>query len=151
MNSVQLQNFIDHHPCLKKYVRGVYAINTLPEYVTIYPSAYIVNTDPIPLPGEHWVLIIIHSPYRSEFFDSLGHSAAYYGFHEFIHRNSTHVRCIEKQLQSNESDFCGLYVLFCLIMLFCNGFSLVEVYRTFTNDVKLNDHIVYNFMFEYFN
>lgn len=48
MNNIQLENIILKSNCLKKYVKGVNACNTLPENVTNFPSAFIVNTDPIP-------------------------------------------------------------------------------------------------------
>ena len=150
MNSDELQNFVDYYPCLKNYVGGVYAINTLPQYVTSYPSFYIVNTDPIPLPGRHWILIIIHSPWKVDYFDSIGHGPGYYGFHRFIERNSSNVIFKEKQLQSFKSDVCGLYVLFVLIMILCNHYSLNDVYSFFTNDVYQNDRIVQSYMSRYF-
>ena len=78
MNSEQLLNIVKTDPCLNLRVKGVYASNTLPQFVTQYPSAFIINTQPLPLPGEHWIAIIVHSPLRAEFFDSLGHTPADY-------------------------------------------------------------------------
>ena len=149
MNTDELQSFIDTHSCLREYVRGVYAINTLPTYVTIYPSAFIVNTDPIPNPGKHWVLVIFHSPWKADYFDSFGRKPSYSGLGGFISKNSSSVHYVENQLQSKTSDYCGLYVLFVLIMILCKHISLDCIYSFFTNDVINNDHFVHNFISEY--
>lgn len=74
MNSSQLLNMVKSDPCLRQYVKGVFASNTLPQIITQYPSAFIVNTQPVPFPGEHWLALIIYSPAQAEFFDSLGKS-----------------------------------------------------------------------------
>lgn len=78
MNSTQLLNMVKTDPCLRRFVKGVFASNTLPQMVTEFPSAFIVNTQPLPFPGEHWVALIVYSPLQAEFFDSLGKSPADY-------------------------------------------------------------------------
>lgn len=65
MNSMQVLNLVKADPCLRHYVKGVFASNTLPQIVTQYPSAVIVNTQPLPFPGEHWVALIMCSPTQS--------------------------------------------------------------------------------------
>lgn len=53
MNSTQLLNMVKTDSCLRRFVKGVFASNTLPQMVTEFPSAFIVNTQPLPFPGEH--------------------------------------------------------------------------------------------------
>lgn len=72
MNSNKLLEFVHREPILNRFVKRVYASNTLPEVVTPYPSAFIINTQPLPFPGEHWVAVFIHSSSEADFFDSLG-------------------------------------------------------------------------------
>lgn len=43
MNSSQLLNMVKSDPCLRQCVKGVFASNTLPQIITQYPSAFIVN------------------------------------------------------------------------------------------------------------
>lgn len=126
-------------PCLRRYVKGVFASNTLPQIVTHYPSAFIVNTQPLPMPGEHWVSIIIRSPSQAEFFDSLGKSPADYNhdIQNFLKKNS-----VEMQLQPRNSDLCGLYVLVFLIARLCFKNSLNQVYALFSKDIQSNDVFV---------
>ena len=35
-----------------------------------YPKSFVVNTDPIELPGEHWIVIYFDEQMKGEFFDS---------------------------------------------------------------------------------
>lgn len=91
MNSKQLLDFVHNEPVLKRFVTGVYASNTLPETVTRYPSAFIINTQPLQFPGEHWVAVIVHSSSEADFFDSLWKSLGNYQEIEiFIYKNSEH-------------------------------------------------------------
>lgn len=152
MNSEQLLNIVKTDPCLNLRVKGVYASNTLPRFVTQYPSAFIINTQPLPLPGEHWIAIIVHSPLRAEFFDSLGHTPADYNqdIQNFLDKNSK--RCYYKatRLQPRNSDLCGLYVLVFLIAKLCFKYSLNRVYALFSsNNIQSNDVFVRSFMHNY--
>ena len=49
---------------------GVFSSDELPHSFTRYPSAYVANTDPSFLPGQHWVAFYHLSPSHLEFFDS---------------------------------------------------------------------------------
>ena len=63
----------------KNVTSGVYARNTLPRTMT-YSAMYIVNmapnrsnqSDPIELPGRHWIAIYLESEDYGEYFDSYG-------------------------------------------------------------------------------
>lgn len=152
MNSTQLLNMVKMDPCLRRYVKGVFASNTLPQIVTHYPSAFIVNTQPLPMPGEHWVSIIIRSPSQAEFFDSLGKSPADYNhdIQNFLKKNSVECKFKSMQLQPRNSDLCGLYVLVFLIARLCFKNSLNQVYALISKDIQSNDVFVKRFMHEYF-
>ena len=138
-------------PCLRHYVKGVFASNTLPQCVTQYPSAFIVNTQPLPMPGEHWVAIIMRSPSQAEFFDSLGKSPADYNqdIQKFLTLNSVQCNFKSIRLQPRNSDLCGLYVLVFLIARLCFKNSLNHVYALFSKDIQSNDDFVKRFMYDY--
>lgn len=57
MNSKQIYDLVEKDPCLRKVFKGVYASNTLPKQLQHYPSAFIVNNQPLPLSGEHCLAI----------------------------------------------------------------------------------------------
>lgn len=147
MNNIQLENIILKNDCLKKYVKGVYACNTLPENVTNFPSAFIVNTDPIPKPGKHWVAIVMHSSSQIDYFDSLGQPPAKNNdISLFLQRYGCHVNFSRKKIQSDESDLCGLYVLCFLYLRLCCKIVFFDVFKYFTDDVLMNETFVYKFV-----
>jgi hypothetical protein len=151
MNSTELLNMVKIDPCLRRYVKGVFASNTLPQTITQYPSAFIVNTQPLPMPGEHWVAIIMRSPSQAEFFDSLGKSPADYNqdIQKFLTLNSVQCNFKSIRLQPRNSDLCGLYVLVFLIARLCFKNSLNHVYALFSKDIQSNDDFVKRFMYDY--
>jgi hypothetical protein len=152
MNSKQLYDLVEKDPCLRRVVKGVYASNTLPKRVHHYPSAFIVNNQPLPLSGEHWLAIIIHNPYQSEFFDSLGKPLSTYNqdIRDFIANNSNHCDTRNTRLQSINSNLCGNYVLMFLLVRLSVKKSLTQLYTLFSDDYQSNDHFVQNFVYRYF-
>ncbi len=58
MNTTQLQQYMLSDPYIKQYYGGVLARDQLPIYVN-KPKIYIVNTDPIHQPGQHWIAMWI--------------------------------------------------------------------------------------------
>jgi hypothetical protein len=152
MNSTELLNMVKMDPCLRRYVKGVYASNTLPQIVTQYPSAFIVNTQPLPMSGEHWVTIIIHSPSHAEFFDSLGKSPTDYNLdiQTFLNKNSEQCNFKSIRLQPRNSDLCGLYVLVFLILRLCFKNSFNHVYGLFSKDIQSNDDFVKRLIYDYY-
>lgn len=152
MNSTQLLNMVKTDPCLRRFVKGVFASNTLPQMVTEFPSAVIVNTQPLPFPGEHWVALIVYSPLQAEFFDSLGKSPADYSqdIQNFLKTNSAECRFKSYRLQPRNSNLCGLYVLVFLIARLCFKKSFNRFYDFFSLDMQSNDGFVKHFIHEYF-
>ena len=150
MNSDQLLDFVHKDPILKRFMRGVYASNTVPDVVTRYPSAFIINTQPLPLPGEHWVTVIIHSSSEADFFDSLGkHPENYQEIENFINKNSKYCNFKCKRLQPSYSDLCGLYVLVFLISRLCLKLSVSSAYGLFSSNIQRNDNFVRTFIHEF--
>jgi hypothetical protein len=149
MNSKQLLDFVQNESALKRFVKGVYASNTLPEVVTSYPSGFIINTQPLPLPGEHWVAVIIHSSLEADFFDSLGKPPGnYQSIENFIYKNSIHCNINCKILQPSYSNLCGLYVLVFLISRLRFNMPLSHIYALFSSNIQYNDDFVHSFIHE---
>lgn len=139
MNAEQLSILLSDYECLKKVSIRIIDINNLPSFVTgQYPQLFIIN------PGKHWVCIIFYSPSKAEYFDSLGKPVEFYGSNlsKFIDDNSSNCTFIQRQLQSNISNVCGLYVVFFALMRLCCKMSMKQVYDMFTENVHENDQLV---------
>jgi hypothetical protein len=150
MNTQQLLDFVQSEPILKRLVKGVYASNTIPEVVMSFPSAFIINTQPLPLPGEHWVAVIMHSSSEADFFDSLGKPLETYPLIEnFIYKNSEHCNVKCKRLQPSYSNLCGLYVLVFLISRLCLKMPLSRTYALFSSNIQYNDNLVQKFIHDF--
>ena len=57
---------------------GVYSVETLPKYVDLYPSCYVVNTDEGTDSGKHWACVYFNSNYTAEFLCSFGNNPYFY-------------------------------------------------------------------------
>jgi hypothetical protein len=131
---------------LKKFA-GVFAKDQLPAIVKNKPIFYIVNTDPIASPGEHWIAMYIGD--EVEFFDSLGRNPNYYGerLEYFLinngYTNDYNYSC--ERIQNYESIACGQFcIYYCLLRNMKYTFS--EIMNHFNyEDLSMNDDIVTNF------
>ena len=69
MNTSQLERYMLNDPYIQEYYGGVVAVDQLPMRVN-KPTIFIVNCDPIALPGSHWVVVYVDT--ICEHFDSAG-------------------------------------------------------------------------------
>jgi len=133
MNTLQLE-------CALKHVApgvGVYAADQIPRGRT---RGFIVNTQDSSQTGEHWVSFWKDG--GSEFFDSFGQKPGYYGFQSTESYNTM-------MLQNPDSDTCGLYTLF-YVMLKSRGYTLGQIQKLFGTNTRLNDYLMYLFASELF-
>jgi len=154
MNTEQIKEMFASNDCLRNTFNTICAKNTLPENViSHYPQIFIINTDPLPNPGKHWICVILLDRSSSEYFDSVGDPENYHDEHlqRFIKANSHKCTHILQQLQSSTSDICGLYVIFFVVMRICYQIPMQEIYHMFGLDLKQNDKFVATFLFNLFN
>ena len=128
----------------------VCSITELPEAKR--DNIYIVNTDPHWLPGEHWVTCYFPEDGPPEFFDSLGHGLEYYHsqFQKFLLTNNMEGYYIYNtcRLQGYGSNTCGYFCMFsCLLR--ARGIPMNTIVNTFSNELWLNDWMVYEFIREH--
>lgn len=139
MNAKQLVKLLQDYECLKKVFICISDINRLPtDVMDHYPQLYIIN------PGKHWVCVIFYDSSKAKYFDSLGKPTAFYGndLVKFIDNNSRKCSYIHRQLQSNTSDICGLYVIFFAGMKLCYHMSIKNFLDMFTENVYENDQFI---------
>ena len=131
----------------------VYSVDTLPTNVLTFPAAYICNTDTEKsyLPGKHWIVFWFQDPIRSECFDSFGLLPRQYNtqFEEFLTRNTDMCVYNNVSFQRKNSDVCGFYVLYYLLMK-CNDMKLTDIVDTL-GKCSLPDKYVFEYVTKAFD
>lgn len=137
MNAVEITKILKRK-C--KIFRGTLAADELRQINVRQRGVYIVNTDPRAKPGEHWVVIYSDSRGRGEYFDSYGREPTD-SIIRFMNASFREWTFNNKQLQSVLSTLCGKYcIMYCLYK--CNGKSMNDMMKLFSNDTALNDYVV---------
>ncbi len=150
MNSQQLRQAMKMDRFGQLYFQGVFAADELnKEYVTQFPSGYIVNTDPSNKPGSHWVPVAFYfdKNRKGHFFCSYGKSPDHYKFDKWIDKNSDSWTFNKHRLQSDWSTVCGQYCLYYVL----HAFRDISIINVFTEDWNLNDIWVDKFIQRRFN
>ena len=70
LNSFQLAQVLTKDPFTKGSFAGVYACDQLSSIeISNCPKSFVVNTDPMELPGAHWIAVYFNEQMKREFFD----------------------------------------------------------------------------------
>ena len=68
MYAFQLAQVLTKDPVTKESFAGVYACNQLSSIeINEYPKTFVVNTDPMELPGTRWIAIYFNKQVKGEF------------------------------------------------------------------------------------
>ena len=168
MNTFQLAQVLTKDPVTKEGFSGVYAFDQLSSIeINEYPTSFVVNTDPMELPGTHWISTYFNKQMKREFFDSYGKQPIHYDKHflYFMNRNAVEWQHNKIQLQSAFSTVCGQYCIYFLyhrcgkrsmssksnvvcsffVYLFFLQVKLLLL-NSFVNDKLHNDQLVYDFV-----
>lgn len=140
MNSDQLAWYMLNDEYIRQYYGGVLAVDQLPMMVT-KPTVFIVNTDPIALPGSHWVVLFIDS--TCEHFDSAGFNPRP-NFESYLNTRGSDYMFNTSRLQTVTSSTCGLFCLFYCYFR-CRGYSFSDILDMFSSNLQLNEIIVSTF------
>ncbi len=147
MNTLHINKIMKHDAFTKKLYAGTFAIDTLPQKIR-YPSCIILNNKKSSHAGEHWLAIYYFKNKRAQFFDSFGHSPAFYNLEEYLKRTSTNYSYNTTTVQSINSNYCGLYVVLFLIFK-ARRRSLKYFLKQFKNSEK-NDTLFSNLLYKHF-
>ena len=128
MNTEELLCVIRENRCLSFVADNIYSVDTLPTHIHMFPSAFICNTDRSHLPGKHWIAFWLYDPYHSECFDSLGRLPMYYdmNFETFLSENTEMCVYNNVPFQGKNTDICGYYVLYYLLMK-CHNMPMQDI------------------------
>lgn len=118
---------------------GVFPLDMIPSYNC--NKIIIVNFDPSNETGSHWVSLYYNN-IRNEYFDSYGYKSLK---KEITKSLGKCYKFNGEQLQSFNSDVCGHFCVFYTIHK-CSNFSLESIINHFTENLKLNDEIVYSYV-----
>lgn len=149
MDSERLFCAARSHPRLCQIVRAVCTIADLPNEISVYPSAYIVDTTLCRSEKRHWVALWFGEKGDAEFFDSHGRYPRRYGLGHFLDRNASDFEYNGRSLQHRNTQVSGQY---CLYYLHCKseGQLLKSITDQFgldrlENDIKVHSFVEVNF------
>lgn len=115
MNTIQLTNDMQKHKDIKKYFRGVFPSDKLPQKIK-KPALLIANVDPSFKKGCHWVAFYIPKVGKPEYFDSIGRGPEQKDFIKFLNKHGKSYIRSRKRLQGSYSttcgNYCGVYLYF---------------------------------------
>ena len=154
MYADQLINLINSDNTLKRIFCGIFAYDTLDNFSLKKNKicALIINTDPSTLPGEHWLLVYFNPHIKTIiWFDSYGHSPNYYGkeIKKWLWSFGLIVKISSQKIQSEKSEYCGLFCLYVLYFLSRNV-PLYKILSNFSVNLNYNDKIVQYFVWDIF-
>ena len=148
MNAFKLAQVLTKDPFTKGSFAGVYASDQFSSIeINEDPTSLVVNTDPMELPGTHWIVIYINKQMKGEFFDSYEKHLIHYNkyFLDFMNRNAVEWEHNKIQLQSAFSTVCGQYCIYFLYHCFRRR-PMSTTVNSFVNDKLYNDQLVYDFV-----
>ena len=148
INTFQLDQVLTKDRFTKGSFAGVYACDQLSSIeISKYLKLFVVNTDPMELPGAHWTAICFDENMKREFFDSYEKHPIHYNKHflDFMNRIAVKWKHNKIQLQSAFSTVC---VQYCIYFLYhwCRKRSMSSIANSFVNDKLHNDQLVYDFV-----
>ena len=85
--------------------------------ISKYPKSFVVNTDPMELPGAHWTAICLDEHMKREFSDSYEKHPIHYNKHFLDFMNSITAEWEHNKIQL-QSAFSTVFVQYC-IYSFC--------------------------------
>jgi len=145
MNTLDLFEFCIRDSSCSSVFLGVFSRDRLPTKLPFLPCAFIINTDRISEPGEHWLAFYIDSGKKAEFFDPCGQHPRVYDLENYLDKISSKWTFNDRRIQSFFSDVCGQICLFYLYFR-CRNFSLDLIKGFFTNNYDSNETIILTFL-----
>jgi len=146
MNTYQIQCVINSDVELQQSILGVFPSDELSRVRLKMGMGVIANTDIKQLPGRHWIAFYYNKNNILEVFDSFGRSEKELTvFFNSVMHNYPNILTNGKRLQGDNTAVSGQYCLFYLICR-VKGFSMQQITDLFSEDYRLNDQFVYDFI-----
>lgn len=145
MNSSEIYFILKSLTKTKDVFLGVYACDTLPKVITKRPAILICNTQPIKMPGEHWIAMYISKKKHGQYFDSFGLPPNNKKIIGFLKKHCVKYDYNKQMIQSLFSNYCGQ---FCIMYTYYKALSksLKSFIKIFNlKKLSKNNQIVFNF------
>lgn len=138
MNAKQINSILKHN----SWYGGCFARNSQLKRRKS-PVAYVINTDSKSEKGEHWVVLVILSSNKCEYFDPLGFPPLHADFVKltnFCGKKS--LIYSSKCIQNPSSSLCGNYCID-FINKRSKGWSMSRYLGQFSRNTTINDQLMY--------
>lgn len=149
MNTYEINDILTKNPITKKIFCGVFAIDNLPKERIKRPCAFVVNTEESTKRGLHWFAIFVPRTGPIEYFDSFGFKPQNKEVYHFIKMNGKQWIHNSRQIQSNESNTCGLFCII-FIALRSKNYNFKQFLRMFKENKLFNENLVGKLFFRFF-
>ena len=144
MNTLQIERLLKEDLRTKNIFKKICAWDQLEK--PIFPSTYVINSDPSSEPGEHWIAVYFDKRGQGEYFDSYGLSPTLIGLKSYMDAYSLSGWIYNhKTLQACFSSFCGHYCVY-FILFRCRGVPLHTIVSDFTSNLTENDRSISRFI-----
>lgn len=153
MNTLEIWNALSSNVHTKKYFKGVFSLDRIPNVIKNKPALLVVNTDKSNKPGSHWIAIYLSLKGKAEYFDSYGIKPMHDEFIKFFKKQKLAKIIYNKiQLQNYFSTVCGQYCCVFLLQRSKNK-TLENFIKTYFNkrNFEDNDKIVETLFLKNFN
>ena len=155
LTNLQLDRVLSRHFHTRHFYRGIYDIDTLPDYFPNghKPGFIISSTTRETAASGHWVACFFQKQ-ASYFFCSFGHSPAHYSTSlDHFMAKSSKKECVFNStcFQPSDSVTCGYYTLY-VADLMCQGWAFNQILQSFSSqDLQRNDIVVQGFYRHHFH
>jgi hypothetical protein len=124
---------------VKKYSKLYYRMIAYRKHRVI--QVLMVSTDPFGKEGQNWLAFYYDINGKGIFFDSFGHSPAFFGVEAYIEKATTKWEYNTQQLQSIFSSTCGYYCIY-FILFKSRNFKMCDSLIYLIKQININDYIV---------
>jgi hypothetical protein len=145
MNTREIEQICESDPNISDLFLGVFPSDKLPD--PQFPSCFIANIAPAASLGEHWVVVTFDYNAKCNYFCSF----ARYPNRSFINFLADYDwQRTTKQLQSDDSTYCGEYCVG-FLHFYCRNVSMQQFLSLFTTNYFENDQKIVNFVHSFYN
>lgn len=123
---------------------GTFPCDIQPDVAKLDTFSLVFNESRHDDEGSHFVCVYATAK-KIFYFDSMGMQLENDYIKMFVYSCNRRVVLCDTQVQSFESNFCGFFCL-CFLIYMSRGFPHEKFYDCFSNDLKLNDMIVIEFI-----